>query len=74
MSIGNKFINYTAFENLDDYLSFNKSLISLEIKSSKITDHIIRKLSKILLINKTLSYINLVDNLITRDSLISLGQ
>ena len=46
----------------------------LEIKSSKLKDDELKKISKVLLFNKTLLNLFLVDNLLTRDGIISLGQ
>ena len=74
MSLGSKYINWQSFINLADYLSFNKSLLFLEIKSSKLGDVILKKLSKVFLYNKTLLNIFLVENLLTYESLVSFGQ
>jgi len=74
LSLGNNYINSEAFVNLADYLSFNKTLLFLEIKSSKLKDEELKKISKVLLFNKTLLNLFLVDNLLTRDGIISLGQ
>ena len=74
ISLGSKYINSESFINLPHYLSFNKSLLFLEIKSSKLGDFILKKLSKIFLFNKTLIYIFLVENLLTYEGLVSFGQ
>ena len=74
ISLGNRYINSEAFIHLADYLAFNKSLLFLEIKYSKLDDNILNKLSKILMNNKSLLYLNLVDNSLTSEGIISLGQ
>ena len=74
ISLGSKYIHSESFINLPHYLSFNKSLLFLEIKSSKLGDFILKKLSKIFLFNKTLIYICLVENLLTYEGLVSFGQ
>ena len=74
LSLGNNYINSDAFINLADYLSFNKNLLILEIKSSKLNDSILKKLSKILLFNKTLISLILIDNWLTLEGMVSLGQ
>jgi len=63
ISIGeNKNINSKAFLNLASYLRFNKSLISLEIKSSRLSDDILKQISKSLSNNKNIISLNLIDN------------
>ena len=74
ISLGNRYINSEAFLNLSDYLSFNKSLLILEIKSSKLNDDILKKLSKILVYNNELINIHLVDNLLTYEGIVYMGQ
>jgi hypothetical protein len=59
---------------LPNYLKFNKSLLILEIKSSKFGDEMLKNLSKIFLYNKTLVNIFLVDNLLTYEQIIFFGQ
>jgi Ran GTPase-activating protein (RanGAP) involved in mRNA processing and transport len=74
ISLGNRYINSEAFLNLSDYLSFNKSLLILEIKSSKLNDDILKKLSKILVYNNELINIHLVDNWLTYEGIVYMGQ
>ena len=74
ISLGNNYLNSEAFINLADYLAFNKSLLSLEIKSSKVKDDILKLLSKKLINNNTLINLSLVDNLLSYEGIISLGQ
>ena len=46
----------------------------IEIKSSKFTDDITKKIAKIMSLNKSLTYINLVGNLLTKEGMICMGQ
>ena len=74
ISLGNPYINSGAFVNLADYLAFNKGLIILEIKSSKLNDDILKKLSKILVYNNYLINMHLVDNWLTYEGIVYMGQ
>ena len=74
ISLGSKYIDSKSFVNLPDYLSFNKSLLFLEIKASKLGDVILKRLSKTLKFNKTLLNLFLVENLLSSEAIISLGQ
>ena len=60
--------------NLPNYLSFNKSLVIIEIKSSKLGNEMLKNLTKIFLYNKTLVDIFLVDNLLTYENIVYFGQ
>jgi len=74
LSIGdNKNKNYKAFRNLSSYLKFNNSLISLDIKSSKIDDKTLVSLGKSLKNIKKLIYLNLIDNNLDYQSIIKFG-
>ena len=74
ISLGNRYIDSQAFINLPDYLAFNKSLLILEIKSSKLEDENLKQLSKKILNNKTLIYLYLTDNLLSYEGIVSFGQ
>ena len=74
ISLGSKYINSNSFLNLSNYLSFNKSLLILEIKSSKFGDQMLKNLSKIFLVNNILINIFLVDNLLTFEEIVHFGQ
>ena len=74
LSIGdNKNKNNKAFFNLPSYLKFNNSLISLDIKSSKIDSKILLHLGKSLKDNKKLIYLNLIDNNLDYQTIIKFG-
>jgi Ran GTPase-activating protein (RanGAP) involved in mRNA processing and transport len=74
LSIGeNKNMDSKGFINLGNYLRFNKSLISLEIKSSKLDDYILKDMSKVLNSNKDISSINFVDNNLSYKYIIKFG-
>ena len=74
LSIGdNKNKNNKAFFNLPSYLKFNNSLISLDIKSSKIDSKILLHLGKSLKDNKKLIYLNLIDNNLDYQTIIKCG-
>ena len=63
ISIGdNKTINDKGFQNLGSYLRFNKSLTSIEIKTSLLSDSFLNELSETLKENKKIINLNLVDN------------
>ena len=67
-SIGDNKNDERAFKNLKKYLYFNNTLKVLEIKTSKL-ENIINKIYKIFYINKTLVYINLVNNMINYEGM-----
>ena len=76
LSIGeNKNMNSKGFDNLGSYLRFNKSLISLEIKSSKLDDYILKDLISILDKdkNKDIVSLNFVDNNLCYHYIIKFG-
>ena len=74
LSIGeNKNINSKGFINLGSYLRFNKSLISLEIKSSRLDDYILKDLIKIMNNNKDVISLNFVDNNLSYKYIIKFG-
>ena len=63
LSIGeNKNNNSKGYLNLASYLRFNKSLISLEIKSSHLNDDILKQITKSIMNNKKIISLNLIDN------------
>ncbi len=61
--------NEYGFRNLKKYLRFNQSLSILEIKNIGLTDKTTENLSNALKINKSLTNINLVFNIITIDGM-----
>ena len=74
LSIGdNKNINSKCFINLGSYLRFNTSLISLEIKSSRINDNILKEIGKSLKDNKKIISLNLVDNNLGCERILKFG-
>ena len=74
ISIGeNKNMDSKGFDNLGSYLRFNKSLISLEIKSSKMDDYILKDMTKVLNGNKDISSLNFVDNNLSYKYIVKLG-
>ena len=58
---------------MPSYLKFNNSLISLDIKSSKIDTRILLNLGKSLKDNKKLVYLNLIDNNLDYQAIIKFG-
>ena len=75
LSIGeNKNINDKGFQNLASYLRFNNSLTSIEIKSSRLGDGILKELSNTLKDNKNITSLNLIDNYLGFQSTIKFGQ
>ena len=74
LSMGeNKNMDSKGFDNLGRYLRFNKSLISLEIKSSKLDDYILKDVTKVLNGSKDISSVNFVDNNLSYKYIIKLG-
>ena len=74
LSIGdNRNKNYKAFNNLYSYLKFNTTLVSLDIKTSKINDKILINLGKCLYNHKKLFYLSLIDNNLDYQSIIKFG-
>ena len=65
--------NYKAFLNLSCYLKYNHTLISLDIKSSKIDSKTLLKLGKCFEKNKNLVYLNLIDNNLDYQTIIKFG-
>ena len=75
LSIGeNRNFNDKGFKNLASYLRFNKSLVSIEIKSSRLSDDILKELSKTIKNNKNITCLNLIDNYLGFQSIIKFGQ
>lgn len=63
LSIGeNRNYNAKGFKNLASYLRFNTNLVSLEIKSSRLSDKILMDLAQTLKNDKKIVVLNLIDN------------
>ena len=60
--------------NLPSYIKFNKSLLTIDIKSSRLNDYSLVKLSKGLGENDSLENINLTDNNLEFEGLTKFGQ
>ena len=74
LSIGeNKNINSKGFTNLGSYLRFNKSLITLEIRASHLSDEILKDLGKTLKDNKKIISLDLIDNELGYQYIIKFG-
>ena len=74
LSIGeNRNINSKGYQNLASYLRFNKNIISLEIKSARLDDNILKELSQTLKDNKKIISLNLIDNNLGYQNIIKFG-
>ena len=60
--------------NLPNYLKFNKSLVVLEIKSSRLNDESLYELSKVFGQNNSLGNLNLIDNNLGFEGIAKFGQ